>query len=488
MNLFDLLKNNEYHETPQIQPVIINQNGNIEDSPAYSPMKRTTLLNNMRNSSIMGKAVNALLGQKAQPTDNISTQNGFNVTVSDTPRVGGILRDIASGYQENRTTPLSIDNFGQNAGIAKRLGEGLGSAARLLDSPLGRGIVAYGASKMLGDDKPLKEALVAGITNRNYRTADQLFRNDLMQSAKQQEMNSPEYNNLTDSELQTVLSETMADNPNFSNLTQEEQAKLLTNAKDLYLQQKQQKAIRNIEENINNYKGYITEDRYKNLINSQQLRDNYAYKNMILGMQQQANEENRKFREMQFENNKNQQAIQNQLAWANLNQRQKEAAINSYYKAEELKAREEEKANNKLEKLFEKQNEYLDVENQLNSFENLFKSVNNPYRYRAFGHFSERLNTLSNNESNFNAQRTLLFNIIARKLGGEKGVLSDADIRRVEAALPSLSDTYQQKKAKMQAVRNLLEIKKGNFKNSNNSFTNIDHDAVAQELRKRGII
>ena len=44
-----------------------------------------------------------------------------------------------------------------------------------------------------------------------------------------------------------------------------------------------------------------------------------------------------------------------------------------------------------------------------------------------------------------------------------KKVLSDADIKRVEAALPSLSDTYEQKVAKMKGIYNLLDIKKGNF-------------------------
>ena len=102
-----------------------------------------------------------------------------------------------------------------------------------------------------------------------------------------------------------------------------------------------------------------------------------------------------------------------------------------------------------------------DIEAQLNNFSQSFKNVNNPYRYRIAGGASEFLNTLTPNEANFNSQRTLLFNQIARKLGGEKGVLSDQDIKRIDNALPKLTDTYAQKQAKMKAVYSLLDIKKG---------------------------
>ena len=92
-----------------------------------------------------------------------------------------------------------------------------------------------------------------------------------------------------------------------------------------------------------------------------------------------------------------------------------------------------------------------------------------------FGGASEKLNTLTDDEANFNAQRTLLFNQIARKLGGEKGVLSDKDIQRVEAALPKLTDTYEQKMAKMNAVYDLLSIKRGSANQAaNNVSANYD--------------
>ena len=103
------------------------------------------------------------------------------------------------------------------------------------------------------------------------------------------------------------------------------------------------------------------------------------------------------------------------------------------------------------------------VQSQMDRFANSFDKVRptklgalvaNAYAGGGFGNSAE---------SNFNAQRTLLFNKIARELGGEKGVLSDQDIKRIEGSLPSLSDSLPQKRAKMKAVYDLLEDRKSQY-------------------------
>jgi hypothetical protein len=98
---------------------------------------------------------------------------------------------------------------------------------------------------------------------------------------------------------------------------------------------------------------------------------------------------------------------------------------------------------------------------QLDDFVSTFDLVDNPYRYRIAGGVSNVLNTLTPEEANFNAKRTLLFNAIARKLADEKGVLSDQDIKRIDDALPKLADTKKQKMAKMGATYSLLDIRRG---------------------------
>lgn len=203
-----------------------------------------------------------------------------------------------------------------------------------------------------------------------------------------------------------------------------------------------------------NLKGYMNDNAYQNMLRSKQLQDNAAYRQMYYDTMLQNHQDDLEFKKMQAEYNRQEKAA--------------ERANQNYWKGQELglgyaklNADKQDKLYKEYEKELEKQNEYKDVENQLKAFEGTFKSANNPMRYRVFGGASNALNTLTPQEANFNAQRTLLFNQIARKLGGEKGVLSDADIKRVEAALPSLSDTYEQKQAKMKSIYSLLDIKKG---------------------------
>ena len=325
-----------------------------------------------------------------------------NITASQNPRVGGIFNDIVNGYRENRTTPISMNNFGDNnidfnrtKGLSYRIGEGLGSVGRFIDSPLGRGVLTGAAVAALGGAPG--EALAYGGTatalNQGNRGRDTLYR--------------------------------------------------------------QQLAAEGID--TSNVRGYINDNTYKSMLAAKQMKDNAEYRNALLTSQQQAQQEAREDRklqrEMQLEQNKFNNYIQGQRVsqgWANLNDRQQ--------------ARAEAKA--------AKQNadDFGDIKSQLDNFANMFETVNNPYRYRVFGGASEKFNTLTKEEANFNAQRTLLFNQIARKLSGEKGVLSDKDIQRVEAALPSLSDTLEQKRAKMRAIYALLDIKQGSANQAANNI------------------
>jgi hypothetical protein len=336
-----------------------------------------------------------------------------NITASQNPRVGGIFNDIVNGYRENRTTPISMNNFGDNnidfnrtKGLSYRIGEGLGSVGRFIDSPLGRGVLTGAAVAALGGAPG--EALAYGGTatalNQGNRGRDTLYR--------------------------------------------------------------QQLAAEGID--TSNVRGYINDNTYKSMLAAKQMKDNAEYRNALLTSQQQAQQEAREDRklqrEMQLEQNKFNNYIQGQRVaqgWANLNDRQQ--------------ARAEAKA--------AKQNadDFGDIQAQLDNFQKTFQSVNNPYRYRVFGGASEKLNTLTRDEANFNAQRTLLFNQIARKLGGEKGVLSDKDIARVEAALPKLTDTYEQKVAKMAAVYDLLSIKRGSANQAANNAMQVGNYTVEIE-------
>ena len=369
-----------------------------------------------------------LFGQQAPATDNVEmndllkgvdTSSPYykesmgedapvvNITASQNPRVGGLFNDITGGYQENRFTPISMNNFGDNKlpdgrdkGFAYRLGEGLGSIARVGESPLGRGLLTGAAIALLGGSPA--QALAYGGTatalNQGNRGRDTLYR--------------------------------------------------------------QQLANEGID--TSNVRGYINDSTYKSMLAAKQLKDNAEYRNALLTSQQQAQQEAREDRKLQREMQQEQNRFNNYM--------QSQRVAQGW---ENIKDRKQARAEAKAAK--QNADDFGDIQAQLDNFQKTFKSVNNPYRYRVFGGASEKLNTLTDEEANFNAQRTLLFNQIARKLGGEKGVLSDKDIQRVEAALPKLTDTYEQKMAKMNAVYDLLSIKRGSANQAvNNVSANYD--------------
>lgn len=99
------------------------------------------------------------------------------------------------------------------------------------------------------------------------------------------------------------------------------------------------------------------------------------------------------------------------------------------------------------------------ITNQLANFEGMFKVMPSKTGAYTTGALREATGTLTPQEAKFDAEKTLLFNKIARDLGGEKGVLSDQDIKRVAASLPTRYDSLAQKQAKMSAIHNLLDIR-----------------------------
>lgn len=96
------------------------------------------------------------------------------------PRQGGFLNDVYKGYQENYQNSFNPNNLApQHKSWATRLGEGLGSVGRFIDSPLGRGLIAYGLNNALGYDDSVIEGLNAFIGRQNAQTADKIYRQNL---------------------------------------------------------------------------------------------------------------------------------------------------------------------------------------------------------------------------------------------------------------------------------------------------------------------
>lgn len=86
------------------------------------------------------------------------------------------LYDFRRGYQENKTTAFAPENMqsDKSKGLMNRLGEAVGTASRLAESPGVRGLIATGASALMGNPFALAQGYKfanEGAMSRLYQDA-----------------------------------------------------------------------------------------------------------------------------------------------------------------------------------------------------------------------------------------------------------------------------------------------------------------------------
>lgn len=411
-------------------------------------------------------------------------------TISESPRVGGVLPNLMNGYRENVNSGFSLENLtdnigldGRNKGLAYRVGEGLGTAARFFDSPAGRMLLAYGASNMLGDTNPLEQAFTAGAVNLNARMNDRIYRNDLIANAKQQLLSNPEYNQLSEAEKAQILNN-LAQEENYSKLNDEQKARLLSDRENEYLSNRRNQQLQDVENNINGLRGFVTNDIYKNLINSQQIRDNYAYRNMMLNNQQRQNEIMNALRQDQLKAQQQQQAFNQWYQKASLEDKRADRAERRAYQNAQLGlTKRGQDLNYQLgqDRINANQNKKMTNDekqqtlNQLDKMMELFKELPQSKTIKGFQKgravvtgVSNMLGGQNDKETAFNSIRPLMVSRVMRKLQEEKGVATDKDFDRASAMVPSSFDSPQQAAAKVKTIKKMF----ANTNTQNNQAAN----------------
>ena len=417
----------------------------------------------------------ALLGKQATPTDSMSSDgNSLQITTSQNPRTGGILRDIVGGYQENRFTPASLENLGQNTleggrqkGFAYKLGEGLGSVARLANSPLGRGLIVGGLVTATGGNPLQALAYGGGATMLNQQNVmkDKAYRNQLYQTQADR-INNEYAGKLTEVEKDNTLSNEAKQNQ--------------INA----LKADQEQALQNAQSKIYGVRGYMNDMLFGNLMRNEILKDNAAYRKMYFDVNQanlQANREyqrqqdalDRAYQEKAFDYKKQQDAFDNYIASENLKAKQKEGVAN---------------AADKGDTTFQ----------QLQLLEDAFKNM--PQSTAAVGKKAKAVLTgaanlvglRNDNVTAYEAIRNPLVTTLARSIAGEKGVLTDKDFARAEKMVPTAFDSPEQAQAKFEQIKKLVGVQYGTTPSQattqNANIPNVDLNAVEAELRKRGAL
>lgn len=215
-------------------------------------------------------------------------------------------------------------------------------------------------------------------------------------------------------------------------------------------------------------RGYVGDDTFNKIFQSKQLQDNADYRNALLASNLKNQETDAQLAQAKLEQEKVNNATKNALEQQKIN-------------LERLKI-ENEKNKGQAGALGNLQA----VNQQLQRFEESFATMPNKFESNTLGRLRNATGFQTKEEANFNSQRQLLFNKIARDLGGEKGVLSDQDIKRIEGALPSYTDSMVQKQAKMQAIYDLLNdrlaVEGGSLNNTKATTGSVTKSGVKYEV------
>lgn len=185
---------------------------------------------------------------------------------SETERKGGLINDFTEGFRDNFNNRLSAGNLADNTmadgrqkNLINRIGEGFGTVGRILESPMGRGLITAGLVNSLGGNglQSLAFGASSGMLNQQNRMKDRIYRRSLIEQSQRTVMNSDEYKNAKDDK--------------------DENGNIIVSA-----QEKRQQMLDDAERQVNSYRGYIGDDTYKQVLTGMQLRDNAEYRNALL--------------------------------------------------------------------------------------------------------------------------------------------------------------------------------------------------------------
>lgn len=137
--------------------------------------------------------VNPMIGADVSQQDynNLSNQGmlpsqinpQYSMGLTNKPETTGLLQDLASGYKDNLTNGFNPDNLRSdpNKSIANKVGEGLGTVTRFLNSPAGRFALTAGLVGATGGTplQSLAYGATAGVGNQQLSTQDKMYRKAL---------------------------------------------------------------------------------------------------------------------------------------------------------------------------------------------------------------------------------------------------------------------------------------------------------------------
>ncbi len=454
------------------------------------------------------------------------------------------LNDISGGYKENRNTPLSLANLAENTtsdgrqkGFAYRLGEGLGSLARIAESPLGRGLIMGGAVLADRNGDPLK-ALAYGTSVASKNQANRLRDNTYRQQLEAEGIDTSKLGGgyLTDSTYQNTIdtankrkemdlkdremkiNETKAEYENQLKQLQieEEQIKLSdlpeqvkyetlkkygeaqkSLAEGVTAMDKELAGIEQIRANTENINSNTTTNNIKNEYLPQQLQNDIKLQNIDIKYKPLKNQadifsiyDDSRYKREALDETKDYHKVMTDIARTKAANEEKKEAQNDKY-----------------------QNPRIMLGNIEQAWKKMPQSMAKKGTSKLVGLSAGLANwagVQNNDMVAFDSILSATASQLARSIAGEKGVLTDKDREYALKMLPSFSDSYEQGMAKLNAVYKLLDdIEKGqlsdgsskminkyglsklasqNTKLNGGASLNVDKSAIEAEMKRRGLL
>ena len=155
---------------------------------------------NMPEGNVLENTIDSYINNSAPAADNQQTDAQMKQGIFD--KLANGLGDFLTGYKDNRENGFDPNNLRpeQNKGFMQRVGEGVGTAARMIHNPIAQGLVAGGLSTALTGN-PLYGL---GMANK---FANNKMNSDLYQQIlKNQGVNFNNYNGvITSDDMSKIL-------------------------------------------------------------------------------------------------------------------------------------------------------------------------------------------------------------------------------------------------------------------------------------------
>lgn len=209
------IANERLNQTSQIAEMLGNNNGMVQDNIIQQTPQddyltqfggdTQSLIDSYIQSSLpeqspITNAIDSYVNSPAPVVENQQTDEQMKHSVFD--KLANGLGDFLSGYKENRENGFDPNNLRpvENKGFMQRMGEGVGTAARMIHNPIAQGLVAGGLSTALTGN-PLYGL---GMANK---FANNKMNSDLYQQIlKNQGVNFDNYNGvITSDDMSKIL-------------------------------------------------------------------------------------------------------------------------------------------------------------------------------------------------------------------------------------------------------------------------------------------